>query len=147
VAKEVPFDLLVVGAGEPVRVDGVEVISLDWSLKTEAEVFSSLDVGLYPVPDNPWTRGKCGMKALQYQASGVPAVVSAVGVNKKIIDHAVTGLLATTDDEWIECLLQYLRDPDLRDAHAVAARSSVRASWSLQALTPGFVAACAEVLP
>ena len=146
VAVEAPFDLMVVGAGEPVHVTGVEVTNLDWSLDTEAELFSSLDVGLYPIPDNPWTRGKCGMKALQYQASFVPAVVSPVGVNAEIIEHGRTGFLAGGDDDWVEGLLAYLTNPDLRDAHATAARQSVQAHWSLEALTPGFVAACTEVL-
>ena len=86
------------------------------------------------------------MKALQYQASGVPAVVSPVGVNCKIVEHARTGFLAGSIDEWIDCLLAYLRDPDLRDDHARAARGSVLASWYLNALSPGFVSACADVL-
>ena len=146
VAREVPFDLLVVGAGEAVLVDGVEVTSIDWSLTTEAELFSSLDVGLYPIPDNPWTRGKCGMKALQYLASGVPAVVSPVGVNRQIIADGSTGFFATSDDEWTDRLLRYLRDPDLCADHARAGRETVVAVWSLAALTPGFVAACRDVL-
>jgi glycosyltransferase involved in cell wall biosynthesis len=145
-AREVPFDLLVVGAGEPVPVDGVEVRSVDWTLDAEAELFSSLDVGLYPLPDNPWTRGKCGMKALQYQASGVPAVVSPVGVNRKIVTDGETGLFAATDEEWTDRLLAYLRDPDLGARHARAGRESVVRNWSLAALTPGFVAACQAVL-
>lgn len=145
-AKEVPFDLVVVGAGEDVVVEGVAVLSLDWSLAAEAELFSSLDIGLYPIPDNPWTRGKCGMKALQYQASGVPAVVSPVGVNEQIVTDGENGFFAKNDDDWTAGLLRYLRDPELRDAHARAGRESVVARWSLAALTPTFVAACQEVL-
>ncbi len=145
-AREAPFDLLVVGAGEEVAVEGVEVESVAWSLATEAELFSSLDVGLYPIPDNPWTRGKCGMKALQYQASGVPAVVSPVGVNERIVADGETGFFARSDADWTDALLRYLREPELRDAHARAGREAVVARWSLAALTPGFVAACEEVL-
>lgn len=144
-AREVPFDLMVVGAGEPIRADGIRVIDRDWALHREAEDFASLDVGLYPIPDNDWTRGKCGMKALQYQASGVPGVVSPVGVNRRIVADGETGFFARTPGEWTDRLLAYLRDPDLRAAHAARGRETVESTWSLRALTPGFVAAMKAV--
>jgi glycosyltransferase involved in cell wall biosynthesis len=145
-AKEVPFDLLVVGAGEEIEVPGVRVLGKDWSLEDEPFDFSSLDVGLYPLPDNEWTRGKCGMKALQYMASGVPAVVSPVGVNVKIVRDGTTGLLARTPEEWTESLLTYLRDPDLRDRHATAGRAAAEERWSLAALTGSFVEAMKDLV-
>jgi glycosyltransferase involved in cell wall biosynthesis len=146
VATEAPFDLLVAGAGERIDVPGVRVIEVAWSISSESELFASLDVGLYPLPDNPWTRGKCGMKAIQYLSCGVAAVVSPVGVNARIVDDGRTGALARTDDEWAARLLGYLRDPALRAAHGAAGRAAVEASWSLRTHTPAFVAAVSEVL-
>lgn len=146
-AREEPFDLLLVGAGEAIAVPGVEVTNRDWALATEPADFAALDVGLYPLPDNEWTRGKCGMKALQYMASGVPAVVSPVGVNREMVVDGGTGLFATTEEEWVAALVRYLREPETRAAHAAAGRERVVARWSLDALAPGFVTAIGELLP
>jgi glycosyltransferase involved in cell wall biosynthesis len=141
-----PFDLLVVGAGEPIEVPGVRVIERPWSLASEPEEFASLDVGLYPLPDNDWTRGKCGMKALLYLASGVAPIVSPVGVNREIVEDGRTGSFATTQGEWADRLLAYLADPALRAAHAAAGRARVTERYSLAALAPVFTAAVGELL-
>jgi len=145
-AKEMPFDLLVVGAGEAIEVEGVRVLEKDWVLEEEPFDYASLDVGLYPLPDNDWTRGKCGMKALLYMASGAATVLSPVGVNGRIVSDGRTGLVATTQAEWTESLLTYLRDPDLRDRHAAAARAAVTERWSLAALAGSFTAAMGEIV-
>ncbi|MEN8150181.1 MAG: glycosyltransferase [Planctomycetota bacterium] len=146
-AAEVPFDLLVVGAGEPVAIDGVRVIDKDWSLGEEPFDYAALDVGLYPLPDNDWTRAKCGMKALLYMASGAPSILSPVGVNRDIVSDGRTGLFATTEAEWTESLLTYLGDPEMREAAGAAGREEVVSHWSVSALAEPFVAAIREVLP
>jgi len=145
-AVEIPFDLLVIGAGEAIGIDGVRVLTKDWVLNEEPFDYASLDVGLYPLPDNDWTRGKCGMKALLYMASGAATVLSPVGVNEKIVSDGKTGLFATTEGEWTESLLTYLRDPDLRDRHAATARETVEKRWSLAALTGPFTDAMREIV-
>ena len=96
-ARRSPFRLLVVGASSRVDVPGVEVIHRDWALDREAADYASLDVGLYPLPDNPWTRGKCGYKALLYAASGVPCVASPVGVNASVVRDGETGFHAADE--------------------------------------------------
>jgi len=146
-AAEVPFDLLVVGAGEPIRIDGVRVIDKDWALEEEPFDYAALDVGLYPLPDNDWTRGKCGMKALLYMASGAPPVLSPVGVNREIVSDGRTGRFATSAAEWTDGLLSYLRDPGRREAAGAAGREEVLRRWSVDALSAPFVAAVREVLP
>ena len=145
-AREAPFDLLVVGADEEVRVPGVEVRCLPWRLDREACDFASLDVGLYPLPDNAWTRGKCGMKALQYLSSEVAALVSPVGVNREIVTDGETGFHVDDESDWTDRLLLYLGDPDLRAAHGRAGREAVLSRWSLEALTPSFLAAMEDLL-
>ncbi|MCU0726831.1 MAG: glycosyltransferase [Planctomycetes bacterium] len=145
-AERTPFDLLVVGAGEALRVPGVKVETRAWSLAKEPALFSSLDVGLYPLPDNPWTRGKCGMKAIQYLASGVAAVVSPVGVNTRIVEDGRTGFFATGPGEWTDRLVRYLADPVLRAEHGARGREAVERGWSLATWGPRFSDAVLEVL-
>jgi len=98
------FTLRVSGGGAPLAIDGVEVDNIDWSLDREVELFNGCDVGVYPLTDDEWSKGKCGFKAIQFMACGVPVVAAAVGVNREIIQDGVHGFLASTDAEWIEKL-------------------------------------------
>ena len=85
------------------------------------------------------------MKTLLYMASGVPALVSPVGVNREMVVDGRTGFLADAEAAWTDRLLAYLRDPDLRDAHGRAGREAA-ADWSLEALAPRFVAAVEDLI-
>jgi glycosyltransferase involved in cell wall biosynthesis len=145
-ARRTPFRLLVVGASGGVEVPGVEVIHRDWSLDREAADYASLDVGLYPLPDNPWTRGKCGYKALLYAASGVPCIASPVGVNAEIVKEGETGFLATDDRAWEERLVQLLGDGPLRDRMGRAGRTLIDERYAVPVLAPRLIAALREAV-
>jgi glycosyltransferase involved in cell wall biosynthesis len=107
------FRLRVVGSGrDAVRIAGVDVECLPWSLGREAEDFRSLDVGLYPVGGGEWAAGKSGLKAVQYLAVGIPFVVSPVGACAEIGRPGVTHFEATTQDEWFEALRALLTDSE-----------------------------------
>ena len=134
------YALHVVGAGEHVDIPGVPVRQSAWSLETEADAYRALDVGLYPLPDNAWTRGKCGYKALVYMASGAVPVVSAVGVSADIVEHGVRGFHASDDDGWVEAVDRLLGDSELRVEMAVRGRSFVEEHYSVRALQAAFVA-------
>jgi glycosyltransferase involved in cell wall biosynthesis len=129
------FRVVVVG-GEGFRAEGVDVESRPWSSLTELEDISLFDVGVMPLPDAEWERGKCGLKALQYMALGIPTVASPVGVNGEIITHAKNGLLATTDDQWEGALDRLLMDSDLREELSRAGRSTVESSYSASIHAP-----------
>ncbi len=135
------YELMVVGAGESIDVPGVSVTSRDWALEREADDYRSLDVGLYPLPDNEWTRGKCGYKALVYMASGVVPVVSPVGVNAGIVADGVRGFHATDDESWVGAVDRLLSDPELRIEMSVRGREFVESHFSVRALQADFVAA------
>src|SRR5262249_34872635 len=97
------------------RLGHVPHIFVPWSPKSEISEAATFDLGLMPVPDNRWTRGKCGFKALQYMALGIPAVCSPVGVNCDIIHDGVDGFFASTPQDWFPIVARLLKDPFLRE--------------------------------
>ena len=96
----------------------------------------ALDIGVMPLPDDQWSRGKCGLKALQYMALGVPTVCSPVGVNTEIIQDDENGLIASTEDEWVEKLTRLLRSAELRGRLGRAGRETVDARYSAEVQAP-----------
>ena len=135
-AKNHAFTLKVSGAGKPVHFEGVRVQEVPWSLEREVELFNSCDVGVYPLEDTDWARGKCGFKAIQFMACGVPVVAAAVGVNREIITDGVDGFLASTPAEWTEKLGRLLSDPELRARMAAAGRRTIEERYSLRVTAP-----------
>lgn len=136
VAAEHPFVLRVSGTGEPVVIPGVTVENPVWELSREIELFRSCDVGVYPLVDDAWAKGKCGFKAIEFMACGVPVVASAVGVNREIIEDGVNGFLATTDNEWVEKLGRLIAEPALRARFATAGRRTIEERYSLHVNAP-----------
>ena len=126
----------VAGPTSPVAFDGVDVRNRPWSLEREVELFNGCDVGVYPLPDDEWARGKCGFKAIQFMSCGVPVVASAVGVNRDIVQDGVNGFLASTPDEWRTKLAALMRDPDLGRRLGAAGRRTIQERYSLQVNAP-----------
>lgn len=124
-----------VGAGmQPATRGTLEI--LPWAEETEAALIQSMDIGVMPLPDTPWTRGKCGYKLIQYMACGLPVVASPVGVNRDIIEHGVNGFLAESDDDWRVAIETLLSDADLRRRMGAAGRRKVEEQYSLQVWEP-----------
>jgi glycosyltransferase involved in cell wall biosynthesis len=136
------FELRVIGA--KADIEGLAVRCLPWRAETEPDDLRVLDVGLMPLPDDEWSRGKCGMKALQYMALGIPPVVAPVGVNKTIVQDAVNGFHARTDDEWIDRIALLLEDESLRRRLGREARKTVEESYSARAHAPRVARILAE---
>jgi glycosyltransferase involved in cell wall biosynthesis len=113
---------------------GVDYEARRWSEATEVADLQSFDIGLMPLHDAPFERGKCGYKLIQYMACAVPVIASPVGVNRQIVTPALTGYLATTQDEWLAAL-QTLRDDEVL-AREIGARGRalVEAKYSMQTL-------------
>lgn len=134
------FELRVIG-GTP-KLAGVDVRPMDWRPDTEAEDLRGVDVGLMPLPDDEWSRGKCGMKALQYMALAIPPVVSPVGMNARLVVDGVNGLHARDEAEWVSQVGRLLADGELRQRMGAEARRTVERSY----LAPVQVPRVAEVL-
>ena len=103
----------------------------EWSSKKEVEEVSLIDIGIMPTPDDQWSRGKCAMKALQYMASGIPAVCSDVGTNREVIKHGENGFLAKTNEDWLDSLKKLIDDAALRKQLGNEARRTVVENYSM----------------
>jgi glycosyltransferase involved in cell wall biosynthesis len=126
----------VIGA-ESFRITGASVETLPWREQSEIQDLSAIDVGLMPLPDDPWARGKCGLKALQYMALGIPTVMSPVGVNREIAAGGAAHL-AGGDDEWRAVLTRLIEDPELRAKLGAAGRARVEERYSVRAMLPRY---------
>ncbi len=118
-------------SSRPPSLPGVEVEFMPWDLSTEVAHLQDCDIGVMPLPDTEWARGKCGLKLLQYLAVGLPAVASPVGVNREIITSGVNGLLAMTSDEWSDHLSRLCREAELRERFGRAGRRTVEEQYAL----------------
>jgi glycosyltransferase involved in cell wall biosynthesis len=107
-----------------------------WIPGGEAAAIAGFTVGIMPLPDDPWSRGKCGYKLVQYMACGRPAVASPVGANRDIVVPDVTGLLATSEEEWEQALARLLGDDALRARLGRAGRAHVESGYALQRTAP-----------
>lgn len=130
-SEGVDFELAII-SDDFIELDGVETVKLKWSTETELKDLASIDIGLMPIRDDHWSRGKCGFKILQYMASGVVPVASAVGANKDIIQDGVTGQLVSSDDEWVEAIKKLSGDAMLRKKLSIASRQRVEKEYSLK---------------
>jgi len=122
--------------GPRISAPGLDLEWLPWSVETEVQDLRPLDVGLMPLPDDEWSRGKCGMKALQYMALGVPPVVSPVGANTTIVQDGVNGFHARDDGEWVEKIRCLLRDATLRRRLGAEARRTIEERYSARIHAP-----------
>lgn len=123
--------LRLVGA-EPAEMEGIPVEFMAWSLEEEVGWLRSFDVGLMPVPDDSWTRGKGGYKLLQYMATGLPVVASPVGINRQIVSDGKNGFWACSPDEWERCLSRLIEDPRLRREMGRQGRETIEKRYALK---------------
>jgi glycosyltransferase involved in cell wall biosynthesis len=122
--------LLLVGA-PAFEVAGVPTERRRWDLGREVADLQAFDIGLMPLPDDEWTRGKGGYKLLQYMAVAVPAVASPVGVNRVLVSDGVEGFHAAGEGEWVDRLCRLIRDADLRRQMGAAGRRKMEQEYAL----------------
>lgn len=137
---------LVVGAGRMAEADRFEGMDLvDWSEDREIQLVQAMDIGIMPLVDSPFVRGKSGYKLIQYMACGLPTVASPIGVNSEIVSEAETGFLADSLRDWERALTRLLADAALRQRLGAAGRARAVAHYSLASQVPRLVALFREV--
>ncbi len=136
-AERYSFILRIVG-GELAPWPGVALDNRPWQEDREVAEIQAFAVGLMPLPDDAWTRGKAGYKILLYMAAGTPAVASAVGANNDIINDGVDGFLAHDEQEWLDKLQRLLTDAELRRKMGLEARKTARERFSITANYPAW---------
>ena len=120
--------------GDPsFKDEALGVVGLPWRSETEVADLRDVDIGIMPLPDEEWTRGKCGLKGLQYMALAIPTVMSPYGVNPEIITAGQNGFLPGSDDDWVETLSRLIEDPALRTRIGAAGRQRALEAYSVRA--------------
>jgi glycosyltransferase involved in cell wall biosynthesis len=119
-----------------ISLENVKIVPEKWSYETEITQLQSFDIGIMPMTDDEWTKGKCGLKILQYMAVGLPCVCSPAGVNKEIVQDGVNGFLANSNEEWIEQLSLLIENPNLRKKLGIVGRKTVEERYSLKVNAP-----------
>ncbi|HSK63801.1 MAG TPA: glycosyltransferase family 4 protein [Pyrinomonadaceae bacterium] len=134
-AEREQFRLRVIGTPS-YELSPVGVDAMPWRAATELEDLCAIDIGVMPLPDDNWSKGKCGLKALQFMALGIPTICSPVGVNTDIIQDNENGFLASTEAEWVEKLTAMLRSAELRRRLGDAGRATVEQKYSAAIQAP-----------
>ena len=125
---------------------GLPMASIPWTEETEVASINSFDIGIMPLVDEPFARGKCGYKLIQYMACGLPVVASPVGVNSHIVEHGVNGFLAETPLEWDTAMRKLLNDPAMRQRMGQAGRDKVEREYCIQVTGPRMVGLLKELV-
>jgi glycosyltransferase involved in cell wall biosynthesis len=113
-AQDKNVEIHIVGSIEKLRLKNAKEIYYKWHENTEVNTILNFDVGIMPLEDTLWAKGKCAYKLIQYMACGIPLIASSVGMNKQVIDHGKNGFLAETEDEWIDALNALYENPELQ---------------------------------
>jgi glycosyltransferase involved in cell wall biosynthesis len=132
------FDFVVIANEDP----GFPLRSfrfVKWKKETEIEDLLQFHIGLMPLEDDIWAKGKCGFKALQYMSLGIPAVVSPVGVNAEIVDHEANGFVCQEAEEWFNAIDTLLKNQTLRASMGKAARQKIEKAYSVEANASNFL--------
>ncbi len=135
--RDVSFELVVITNTRPrLNVSGLRWSFIPWRAEDEPHLSRQFDIGIMPLRDDAFQRGKCGLKLLQYMAAGLPTVASPVGVNESIVRHGTTGVHAKSEADWHDALSTLVRDHDLRATMGRAGRQRCEQDYSIRRWLP-----------
>ena len=146
VAADTDVRLKIVSDRFPDLDIGMPLERKPWSLEEQADDLRSFDIGLMPLADDDWSRGKCAFKLVQYGAVGRPSVAHPVGANATVVEHGVTGLLAQDDDAWTQALVTLINDSAARRRMGQAARRRIVEHYSASAWGERYAASIREAI-
>lgn len=115
------------------NIDRAYLEFVPWKKESEIEDLATFNIGVMPLTDSEWSRGKCGFKGLQYMALQIPAVMSPVGVNNQIISNGVNGFLCSSQQDWLDALERLVVDPELRQQIGIKGKETVQLKYSVEA--------------
>lgn len=124
----------------------LQINGVPWSSEDEVKILNSFDIGIMPLPDDKWAKGKCGLKGLTYMALEIPVILSAVGVNTEIIQDGVNGFLASNEVEWFQKISQLIENVELRKRLGEAARKTVIEKYSVLSQRENYLSAFKSLL-
>jgi glycosyltransferase involved in cell wall biosynthesis len=130
-----------IGADKKIQVNFKDISAdwIEWNPETEIADIKSFSVGIMPLDDTPWSRGKCGFKIIQYMACGIPVVASSVGANREIVINNSTGFLAETMDDWFICLSKLSKNIALQKTMGEAGFSLFKDKYSVEILKTNYL--------
>lgn len=143
---EFPNVYLKIVSNDFIDMDGVRIIKERWALDTEIESLRSFDIGIMPLDDTLWARGKCGYKILQYMGVGVPAVASPVGINSEFIRQGETGFLASSSEDWHKALKALVAEHKMRQEFGLKGRCLVEQYYSQDYFSAQYLKVFREVV-
>jgi glycosyltransferase involved in cell wall biosynthesis len=126
-------------ADKPPKLNLKNILFREWSKETEISDLMQIDIGIMPLPNDDWSKGKCGFKALQYLALEIPCLASPVGVNTSIIHHGVNGFLCSSEEEWMKYFKQLIVNPAQRIEMGKAGRKTVEDQYSVASNASNFL--------
>ncbi len=132
IEEQYPIEIHIISNEKP-DLDLKNLVFVKWKKETEIEDLVKFSIGIMPLEDNIWSEGKCGFKGLQYMALEIPTIMSAVGVNKTIVNSGVNGFLVTNAQEWKNAIVSLIEDINLRSKVGSAGSQSVKEHYSVLA--------------
>ena len=133
---EINYEIVLIGAGAASPFPDIPTTKLAWSEESDRSIGQKFDIGVMPLVDGPFERGKCGYKLVQYMAGGIPAVASPVGVNRQIVEPGINGYLAESTQDWIVALRELLNNPQKGFEMGLAGRQKAEQKYNLQVTAP-----------
>ena len=127
-------------------ISGEQIEFIRWTEECEVSTIQEMDIGLMPLDDTPWSRGKCSYKMLLYMACGLPVVVSAVGMNREVLDHGFVGFGATTEKDWLNSITRLIDSEELREEAGINGRRVIINQYSIEEVTKRWLTVFDSVL-
>ncbi len=137
--NQFPFISFLAIADQPPQLQLQRITFIKWDSQTEIDDLLRMDIGIMPLPDDEWAKGKCGFKALQYMALEIPCIASSVGVNTTIIQQGINGFLCESAQEWLQSFDLLITNETLRKQVGKAGRMTVEKNYSVFSNAPTFL--------